>query len=117
MVVEDNRDAADTLRMLLEMMGHEVRVAYTGPDGVRAGRGVAAGRGGVRYLDLPDPGRLRRGPGPAAPTPATARTRLIAVTGYGSEDDRRQARESGFDHLLTKPADPAVLQQLLVAPG
>ena len=49
--------------------------------------------------------------------PATARTRLIAVTGYGSEDDRRQARESGFDHLLTKPADPAVLQQLLVGPA
>ena len=115
LVVEDNRDAADTLRMLLELQGHEVRVAYTGPDGVRA---AEEWRPAVVVSDIGLPGLDGFGVARALrANPATAQARLIAVTGYGSEDDRRQARESGFDHLLTKPADPAALQQLLVAPA
>ena len=115
LVVEDNRDAADTLRMLLELLGHEVRVAYTGPDGVRMAEewrpAVVLSDIGLPGLDGFGVARALRG------NPATAQARLIAVTGYGSEDDRRLARESGFDHLLTKPADPGVLQQLLVGPA
>ena len=113
LVVEDNRDAADSLLLLLALMGHEVRVAYTGPDGVRAAVEWAPE---VIISDIGLPGldgygvasELRR-------NPATANACLIAVTGYGSEEDRRRALESGFDHHLTKPADPAVLQRLLNA--
>jgi CheY-like chemotaxis protein len=49
--------------------------------------------------------------------PATAQTLLIALTGYGSDEDRRLAHESGFDHHVTKPADPTDLQVLLERPG
>ncbi|HVS37000.1 MAG TPA: PAS domain S-box protein [Gemmataceae bacterium] len=111
LVVEDNRDAADSLRMLLELMGHEVQVAYTGPDGVRLAQtwqpAVVVSDIGLPGLDGFGVARALRS------NPSTAQARLIAVTGYGTEDDRRLARESGFDHLLTKPADPGVLQRLL----
>lgn len=101
--------------MLLEMSGHEVRVAYTGPDGVRM---AEEWRPAVVVSDIGLPGLDGFGVARALrANPATARVRLIAVTGYGSDDDRRLARESGFDHLLTKPADPGVLQQLLIGPA
>ncbi len=101
--------------MLLELLGHRVRVAYTGPEGVRAAR---EGTPDVVLCDIGLPGL--DGYGVAAEVrrdPATARARLIAITGYGSEDDRRRAAASGFDHLLTKPADPAVLLRLLRGPA
>jgi PAS domain S-box-containing protein len=112
LVVEDNKDAADSLQMLLSFQGHDVRVAYAGPDGIRM---ATAWGPDVIISDIGLPGldgyrvasELRQ-------HPATARTRLIAITGYGSEEDRRRALASGFDHLLTKPADPAELQQLLI---
>jgi CheY-like chemotaxis protein/two-component sensor histidine kinase len=111
LVVEDNHDAADSLQVLLTLLGHEVRVAYTGPDGVRA---ASEWLPEVVISDVGLPGldgygvaaELRR-------NPATANVRLIAVTGYGSEEDRRRALQSGFDHHLTKPADAAVLQRLI----
>jgi PAS domain S-box-containing protein len=113
LVVEDNRDAADSLRLLLGLLGHEVRVAYTGPEGVEAAR---EWRPDTVVCDIGLPGldgygvarELRRGP-------ATARARLLALTGYGHEDDRRRALEAGFDHHLVKPADPEELQRLLAA--
>jgi two-component system CheB/CheR fusion protein len=110
-VVEDNHDAADSLHLLLTLLGHDVRVAYTGPEGVEV---AAAWRPDIIISDIGLPGL--DGYGVAREVrrhPATARACLIAITGYGSEDDRRRAHEHGFDHLLTKPADPAVLQQLL----
>ncbi len=111
LVVEDNRDSAESLQLLLTLMGHEVRVAYTGPDGVREAAGWLPD---VIISDIGLPGldgygvasELRR-------NPATANARLIAVSGYGGEEDRRRAMESGFDFHLTKPADPDVLQELL----
>lgn len=111
LVVEDNEDAADSLQMLLTLLGHEVRVAYTGPDGVRAATEWAPE---VIISDIGLPGldgygvasELRK-------NPATAGARMIAVTGFGSEADRKRALESGFDFHLTKPADPAALQRLL----
>jgi PAS domain S-box-containing protein len=114
LVVEDNPDAADSLKMLLELSGYEVSVAYTGPEGVEAAKGW---RPDVVLCDIGLPGldgygvvrELRRNPG-------TARARVIAVTGYGGEEDRHKCQEAGFDAHLTKPADPSMLQELL-APG
>jgi two-component system CheB/CheR fusion protein len=111
LVVEDNRDAADSLRMLLEVLGHEVAVAYTGPEGVEK---ASRWRPDVIVCDIGLPGldgwgvarQLRR-------NPQTARVRLLALTGYGSEEDRVRSRLAGFDHHLVKPADPQELLRLL----
>ena len=111
LVIEDNKDSADSLSMLLSVLGHEVRVAYTGPAGVEAASGWLPE---VVLSDIGLPGfdgfevarRLRRLPGMEGAL-------LVALTGYGGEDDRRRGLEAGFDHYLTKPTDPADLQRLL----
>src|SRR5262245_25999662 len=92
LIVEDNRDGAETLRLLLTLLGHEVRVAFTGPDGVRAAREWEPD---VVLCDIGLPGfdgyvvaqELRR-------TAGTARATLVAVTGYADDDSRRRAKES-----------------------
>jgi CheY-like chemotaxis protein/two-component sensor histidine kinase len=111
LVIEDNRDAADSLRMLLEPYGYEVTVAYSGPEGLRAAEQrqphvvlCDIGLPGLNGYDVA--GELRR-------KPATASARLIAVTGYGAEDDRRRCQEVGFDAHLVKPVDPDALIGLL----
>jgi CheY-like chemotaxis protein len=111
LVVEDNQDSADTLQMLLELYGHEVRVAYSGPAGVQAGK---EWKPDVVLCDIGLPGldgygvvgQLRR-------SPATAKARMFAVTGYGSDADRRRALEAGFDRHMVKPVDPETLRQAL----
>jgi CheY-like chemotaxis protein len=111
LIVEDNRDAADSLRMFLELTGSEVVVAHTGPDGVELARRAAPD---LVLCDIGLPGldgyevarRIRD-------EAAGSRPVLVALTGYGGEDDRRRAREAGFDHHFTKPADPAVIERLL----
>jgi CheY-like chemotaxis protein len=113
LVIEDHRDTAETWRLLLELSGHLVAVAHTGPAGVAAARNF---RPEVVVSDLGLPGMdgyavartLRQDPG-------TAAAYLIAVTGYGQEDDRRRAREAGFDWHLTKPVDPEELLAALAA--
>jgi PAS domain S-box-containing protein len=111
LVIEDNRDAADSLRLLLDLLGHEVKVAYTGPEGVRA---ASEWRPEVIISDIGLPGLDGYAVARAIrQNPALAGVKLIAVTGYGREEDRRQARESGFDYVLTKPAEPVVLLELL----
>jgi CheY-like chemotaxis protein len=111
LVVEDNSDTAETLRDLLELSGHKVQLALSGPDGLAAAREF---RPEVVLCDLGLPGMdgyavaaaLRR-------DPATASVRLLAVSGYGQDEDRRRAHEAGFDLHLTKPLDFATLQRLL----
>jgi CheY-like chemotaxis protein len=112
LVIEDNRDAAASLSVLLELMGHDVRVAYTGPEGVAA---AAEWPPEIVISDIGLPGfdgfevarRLRRQLG--------TKPLIVALTGYGRDEDRRHSREAGFDHHLVKPADPAVLQQMLAS--
>jgi CheY-like chemotaxis protein len=115
LVVEDNRDAADTLRDLLELFGCRVAVAYSGPAGVETARQFQPE---VVFCDLGLPGldgyqvagELRR-------HPDLAHARLIAISGYGQEEDLRRSREAGFDLHLIKPVDIAEVQRLLeVAP-
>ena len=113
LVIEDNKDAADSLSMLLSVLGHEVQVAYTGLAGVEA---AAVWLPEVVLSDIGLPGldgfevarRLRRQPGMEGAL-------LVALTGYGGDDDRRRGLEAGFDHYLTKPTDPDALQRLLAA--
>jgi signal transduction histidine kinase len=115
LLVEDNRDTADTLRMLLELYGYEVTVAYTGPDGVKAAEerqpNIVLCDIGLPGLDGYGVARRLRG------NPTTAKAHMIAVTGYGSEDDRYRSREAGFDRHLVKPVDPADLKQALASLG
>jgi CheY-like chemotaxis protein len=115
LVVEDNRDSAESLRMLLELYGYEVTVAYTGPDGVKAAEEC---KPNIVLCDIGLPGldgygvarHLRR-------NPATAKTPIIAVTGYGTDEDRHRSREAGFDRHMVKPVDPEALHQALAALG
>lgn len=107
LVIEDNRDAADTLRMLLDIAGHDVDVVYTGDGGLRAALEL---KPDVVVSDIGLPGmdgfeiarELRR-------HEEMSGTRLIAVTGYGQEENRRKAAESGFEACFVKPVDPAIL--------
>ena len=111
LVVDDNRDAADSLGMLLRMMGNEVHTAH---DGLEAVRAAAAFQPEVVLLDLGLPKlngyeaarRIREQDGGADMV-------LIAVTGWGQEEDRRRSKEAGFDHHMTKPVEFADLQKLL----
>ncbi|MEO7419271.1 MAG: ATP-binding protein, partial [Thermoanaerobaculia bacterium] len=114
LIVEDNRDTADSLRMLLELAGYQVEVAYTGRDGLEIARRF---RPEVALCDIGLPGgmdgyALARALREAS---ETADAHLIAISGYGQEEDQRQAREAGFDRHLTKPVEPAALMRLLEA--
>ena len=107
LIVEDNKDAARTLRILLMRSGHEVTLAHTGKEGVVAARDrrpdVVLCDLGLPEMDGFEVARtLRR-------EPETASCHLIAVSGYGQDDDRRRCKEVGFDLHLTKPVDPAEL--------
>jgi CheY-like chemotaxis protein len=98
---------------LLELLGHEVRLAYTGPAGVAAAR---EWRPDLVLCDIGLPGLDGYGVARALRRdPATARTRLLAITGYGQDEDKRRSREAGFDYHLVKPADPEELQRLLAS--
>ncbi len=110
-IIEDNQDAADSLRMLLELLGHEVRVAYSGPEGVRLAKEWAPT---VVLSDIGLPGLDGFGVARALRhDEATANAQLIAITAYSDEANRRRAEESGFDHFLTKPMNSDTLQRLL----
>jgi CheY-like chemotaxis protein len=111
LVVEDNRDAADSLRGLLELFGHKVRVAYSGPDGVRAAEedhpDVVVCDIGLPGLDGYEvAGALKR-------NPETAAARVIGVTGRDEDDGDGRTRAAGFDVCLHKPVDPDALLQLV----
>ncbi len=113
LVVDDNRDSANTLGQLLEENGHTVRIAY---DGLAALEAEAAFDPDAVMLDI----GLPRLDGYEAARRMRARPRqrlllLVALTGYGQEDNRRQAEAAGFDHHLVKPVDPDRLLQVLAA--
>jgi CheY-like chemotaxis protein len=115
LIVEDHRDAAESLRDLLELSGCTVQVANSGRRGVEAAREF---RPDVVLCDLGLP--EMNGYEVAAALrgdPITAGARLIAITGYGREEDQLRCRNAGFDLHLTKPVNFAELERLLeVAP-
>ena len=110
LVVDDNADAADSLGMLLEVRGDEVRIAY---DGLEALDAKADFRPEVVLLDIGMPKlsgydvakRIRQARGNAV--------LIVAITGWGQEDDRQRARDAGFNHHFTKPVDFEMLLELI----
>jgi two-component system CheB/CheR fusion protein len=112
LIVEDNVDAAESLRLFLELTGHEVTVAHNGPEGVARAHDTQPE---VVLCDIGLPGEMD-GYGVARALrhdPELSFTRLIALTGYGQAEDRRLASEAGFDLHLTKPTDPEALLRVL----
>nr|WP_314608030.1 PAS domain-containing protein [uncultured Janthinobacterium sp.] len=111
LVVDDNVDAADTLAAVLDMMGHVTHVAH---DGAQALAAAPQFLPDVIFLDIGLPGMngyevaraLRR-------IPAGANVVLVALTGWGAENDRSQSSAAGFDHHLTKPASLLAIGELL----
>lgn len=112
LVVDDNADAAISLAMLLELEGHETRVAHSGADALAA---MAEFSPNYVFLDigLPDLSGYEVARRMRAMTGLRTVARLIALTGWGSEEDRRQAVAAGFDAHLVKPVDPADLSAAL----
>ena len=111
LVVDDNVDAAESLAALLEIEGHDVRIAHDGDGALRI---AAEFLPRVIFLDIGMPGKdgyetareLRA-------RPDTRETILVALTGWGAQEDRARTRSAGFDHHLTKPASLASVEGLL----
>ena len=111
LVVDDSQDGADTLAMVLQTMGADPRVSYDGPSALLAMHDY---RPSLVFLDLGMPGmdgyevaeQIRA-------DPLFDAVRLIALTGFGSEEERRRSREAGFDDHCVKPVDPARLRVIL----
>ncbi len=107
LIVDDNIDAADSLGMLLGFEGHAVDVVHSGADALRSG---SAQHPDVAFIDIGMP--VMDGYELARQIRAQDWGRsmlLIASTGWGHEDDKRQALLAGFDRHITKPADPVTL--------
>jgi len=111
LVVDDNKDAAETLQLLLEAVGHKVFVAYTAYEALSTAHRTAPT---VLFLDigLPDMDGYELARQLRA-LPETSRSLLVAMTGYGQPRDKERALEAGFDHHLVKPAKPDDVLNLL----
>ena len=115
LVVDDSVDTANTLKLFLEFAGHDVRSVFDGPAALVASRTYQPD---VVLLDLGLPGmdgydvarQLRRQLEGKSPM-------LVAVSGYGQDEDKRRAHEAGFDLHLTKPADPRKLISIIASAG
>jgi len=111
LVIDDNADVADALADLLQTEGHDTRISYGGAAGIEAAKQFMPD---VVFCDIGMPGvsghevahRLRAEPMPAQPL-------LVAVTGWGSEEQKRRTAQAGFDLHLTKPIDPRSVVDLL----
>lgn len=113
LVVDDNKDHARSLELLIRTSGHDVHVVHDGEGAIRTARQV---RPQFVFLDIGLPGvdgfQVARA---IRAEPGLERVRIIAVTGYATENDRKLAREAGIDQHLAKPADPRFLESLLGA--
>lgn len=113
LVADDNRDSAKSLGMLLKLLGADVLVVYSGWHALEV---LAAYQPDVVFLDIGMPGmdgyevaqRIRN-------SPMCRATTLIALTGWGQEEDRLRSQAAGFDYHLIKPADFDVLQSILTS--
>ena len=113
LVVDDNRDAAESLAVFLQLSGHTVHTAYDGIEGVEA---AEAFRPDIVLLDIGMPNlngyeacrRIRN-------TPWGKNMTVIAQTGWVQDEDKRRTSEAGFDGHLVKPVDPAAVIKIVAA--
>jgi CheY-like chemotaxis protein len=110
LVVEDNVDSAESMQLLLELSGYHVEIAHDGPSGLDA---ASRFQPEIVLCDIGLPGGMDGYEVARRLRAVESRARLIALTGYGQEEDQRRAREAGFDLHLTKPVDPVALERLL----
>lgn len=111
LLIEDNPDARETFRMMLELAGHEVLEADEGRSGLEL---LMSALPDIAVIDVGLPGldgyeiasRFRR-------EPQSSRVMLVALTGYGTPEARERSRQAGFDHHLIKPVDPDVLREIM----
>ena len=111
LIVDDHLDAAESLAMLMKIEGHEVRMAF---DGIEAVKAAEAFLPHIVFLDLALPKlsgseaarRIRQ-------QPWSKGMILVALTGWGGDEDRRRSRELGFDDYLVKPAKPEELKKII----
>jgi signal transduction histidine kinase/ActR/RegA family two-component response regulator len=111
LVVDDNHDAADSLSILLRLLGADVRIAYNGPDALDA---FSTYQPNVVLLDIGMPGM----DGHEVAERIRSQSRsviLVGLTGWGQEKDRKRSQAAGFDHHLVKPADVGALEALLTS--
>jgi CheY-like chemotaxis protein len=113
LIVDDNRDAANLMARTLQLMGHETHTAYDGLEGVQAAESL---RPDVTLLDI----GLPKMNGYEVARHIRKREwgkdmRLIALSGWGQDEDKRRAAEAGFNHHLTKPVDIDTLQSVLAS--
>jgi PAS domain S-box-containing protein len=111
LVVDDNHDAAESLSELLGTLGHHTRMAHSGPEALAA---AVEFHPDLIFLDIGMPGlsgyevarRLRK-------HPKVASAMLVALTGWGTEEDKKKARDAGFDEHVTKPIDIEAIETVL----
>jgi CheY-like chemotaxis protein len=113
LIADDNKDAAETLGIFLELSGHEIHLAHSGVQALELANQL---KPDVAVLDIGMPDmngyevakRIRREPWGAGLT-------LIALTGWGQDSDKQRAQEAGFDHHCTKPVDPDTFERLFAS--
>jgi PAS domain S-box-containing protein len=113
LVVDDNQDAANSLASLLKLQGHEVRVAYSGMAAVEITKTYSPD---AVFMDIGMPGmdgyetarRVRE-------QPSLGTVVMVALTGWGQQEDRRRSAEAGFDYHLVKPPEPTAVENILAA--
>jgi CheY-like chemotaxis protein len=110
LIIEDNADARDALRVLLELDGHAVEAVGEGQEALELAR---AKDPDIALVDIGLPGIDGYEVARRVRARDTRRPVLIALTGYGQPEDRRRATEAGFDEMLVKPVDPTTLTELL----
>ena len=111
LVVDDNRDAAESLGMVLSFSGYDVSIAFNGAAALELG---SRNRPRAAIIDIGMPGMSGHEVARRMRLEAWGRNAvLIALTGWGQDEDKQAARASGFDHHLTKPVDPEALGTVL----
>jgi PAS domain S-box-containing protein len=112
LVIEDNRDARETFRMMLELAGHQVLEAEEGRKGLELLRTELPD---IAVIDVGLPGMDGYQIATAfRKEPTSKQVMLVALTGYGTPEARERSRAAGFDHHLIKPIDPEVLRELMI---
>jgi two-component system, chemotaxis family, CheB/CheR fusion protein len=117
LVVDDNVDSAESLALLLKLSGHDVRTEFDGASAVSAAASYSPDiillDIGLPHLNGYEAAQRIRAAEAAAPGEDGRRMLIVALTGWGQEDDRRRSRDAGIDAHLVKPVDPRELTRLI----